>query len=50
MTFRRITLAALTIAVIIAMWPGYTAIALLFVFACIGIDLALTWAIRRWRK
>jgi len=29
---------------------GYTALVLLFVFTCIGIDLALTWAIRRWRK
>ncbi len=47
--FRTLCLATLTIAVLIALWPFYAALMIVAGLTAIGLDLALTWAIRRWR-
>ena len=47
--FRTLCLAALTIAVLIALWPFYAALAIAAGLTAIGLERAIDWAIRRWR-
>ena len=47
--FRLITLAALVIVTLIALWPFYAALAIAAGLTAIGLERVIDWAIRRWR-